>query len=87
MWRTIAEETDKDETLHQVKTTNGSIARCSPYHNILQDLAIWNYHQIKHNRGPYVFERKDITNNPSATVTHANCINTHNEKIHCINMM
>jgi len=31
MWRTIAEETDKDETLHQLKTNiiNGSIAALS----------------------------------------------------------
>ena len=37
MRRTIAEETDKDERLHQVKTNifNGSIAHCSPYHNLL----------------------------------------------------
>ena len=42
MWRTIAEETVKDKTLHQVKTNiiNGSIARCSPYHNFLQELSI-----------------------------------------------
>ena len=40
MRRTIAEETDKDETLHQVKTNiiNGSIAHCKPYHNFLQEL-------------------------------------------------
>jgi len=61
MWRTIAEETDKDETLHQVKTNiiNGSISHCSPYHNFLQELSIVDGVIIKSN-----IERKDVTNNP-----------------------
>jgi len=42
MWRTIAQETDKDETLHHVKTNiiNGSIAHCNHYNNFLQELSI-----------------------------------------------
>jgi len=42
MWGTIAEETDKDETLHQVKINiiNGSIAYCSPCHTFWQELSI-----------------------------------------------
>jgi len=52
VWRKLAKETDKDETLHQVKTNimNGSIAHCSPYHNFLQELSIIYGVIIKSNR-------------------------------------
>jgi len=51
-WRTIAEETDKDETSHQVKANiiNSSIAHCSLYHNFLQELSIIDGVIIKSNR-------------------------------------
>ena len=66
MWRTIAEETDKHEVLHQVKTNiiNGSIAHYIPYNNFLQELSIVDGVIIKQCRAPSVVERKDITNNP-----------------------
>jgi len=51
MWKTIAEETYRDETLHQVKTNiiNGSIAHYIPYNNFLQELSIVDGVIIKSN--------------------------------------
>ena len=54
MWKTIAEETDNDDTLRRVKSRinndNDSTESCSPYHNFLQELSVVDGVIIKSNR-------------------------------------
>ena len=51
-WKIIAEDTNKNEILHQLKTNiiSGSIVHCSHYYNFLQELSIVDGVIIKSNR-------------------------------------